>query len=368
MNISFPLIQLLFTLTSILFSISFSSTYFEGGLNWINIGLGFLGGVFLAGLLIGSGFILKKLDLRSFCTVLLGLFLGYLMAEAILFTISGILHVDVYTPQYMPLRFFSFLIFSYFGIFAAVRTIFEIISSFPFLPEKQPENKKKDILVDISILNDPRIIDLASTGLLDHQLIIPRFALKDLYTQTESSDEFTQSKARRSLEVIKQLETLSTLDLRYADNDFTEITDTPSKLIHLARHLDTHIITSDIHRIQQPIVDGIRFINIHMLSNALKPITQAGATISIKIQRYGKEARQGVGYLDDGTMVVVNGGAEFIGKTIKAHVLSVKHTSSGRMIFCNAAEDNCILDNCDLNDEESMHSMDLDDNKSYVHF
>jgi uncharacterized protein YacL len=85
-------------------------------------------------------------------------------------------------------------------------------------------------------------------------------------------------------------------------------------------------------------LEGIKIINIHMLSNALKPLTQSGEFLSIKIQRYGKEPRQGVGYLEDGTMVVVNGGAEYIGETIKCQVLSVKHTSSGRMIFCNAPD------------------------------
>ncbi len=90
-----------------------------------------------------------------------------------------------------------------------------------------------------------------------------------------------------------------------------------AKLIRLARFTDTHIITSDINRIKQSSIEGVRIINIHMLSNALKPITQTGESISIKIQRYGKEARQGWGYLEDGTMVVVNGGAEFIERRLK---------------------------------------------------
>jgi len=158
----------------------------------------------------------------------------------------------------------------------------------------------------------------------------------------------TKAKARRSLDLIKKLEGLPSLDLRYVDTDFPEIKEPMTKLIRLARFMDTHIITSDINRIQQASIEGVRIINIHMLSNALKPITQAGESITIKIQRYGKEARQGVGYLEDGTMVVVNGGAEFIGETVKAYVLSVKHTSSGRMIFCNAAEEGCLMSEHDF--------------------
>jgi uncharacterized protein YacL len=103
--------------------------------------------------------------------------------------------------------------------------------------------------------------------------------------------------------------------------------------------IDADLLTADISRIEQASIEGVRIINIHTLSNALKPLTHSGETLTIKVQRYGKEPRQGVGYLEDGTMVVINGGADFIGETIKTHVLSVKHTSSGRMIFCNALED-----------------------------
>ncbi len=121
-----------------------------------------------------------------------------------------------------------------------------------------------------------------------------------------------------------ELESLPALDLRYVDTDFPDVKDPMTKLIRLARFLDANIITSDMNRIQQSFHEGVSIINIHMLSNALKPITQTGEHINIKIQRYGKEPRQGVGYLEDGTMVVVNGGAEYIGETIKAQVLSVE--------------------------------------------
>lgn len=130
-----------------------------------------------------------------------------------------------------------------------------------------------------------------------------------------------------------------------------------AKLIRLARLQDANIMTADINRVQQAMIDGIRIINLHLLANALKPITQTGEFLHIKIQRYGKEPRQGVGYLEDGTMVVVNGGAEFIGETIKTQVLSVKHTSSGRMIFCNAMDESLGLEEPPLTpqDAESSH-------------
>lgn len=343
MKSSISFIQTIFTIITILFSISFSISYFEGGLNLINFSLGLLGGAIFAALLIGFGSTLKKFNLREFNIAILGLFFGFLLGKSILFLLNGIL-VEGLSPNHkMPIHFITYLITSYLGMLLTLRASEEIHFCIPFVEFKQNNRKKKDILVDLSITTDSRIIDLATTGLLDQHLIIPRFALKELYIQAESMDEQTKLRAKRSLEVLKKLECLTTLDLRYTEMDFPEIKDPMSKLIHLARFLDTHIITSDINRIQQSSIEGIRIINIHMLSNALKPITQAGESISIKIQRYGKEARQGVGYLEDGTMVVVNGGAEFIGETIKAHVLSVKHTSSGRMIFCNASDETGLL-------------------------
>lgn len=356
MSISLSLIQVLFSIICILFSINFSTHYFAGGFHWINVAVGLLGGCILSGILFGVDLFFKRFNLRSFNTAILGLFFGYLMAQGILLSLAGILGWDMSHPDFMPIRFFVFLACVYLGLTMTIQAAEEIRVSIPFVEFKQMSHKKKDILVDISILSDARIVDLASTGLLDHHLILPRFAIRELYTQAETGDEMIKAKARRSLEMIKKLESLPSLDLRYVDTDFPEIKDPMAKLIRLARFMDTHIMTSDINRIQQSSIEGVRIINIHMLSNALKPITQAGESISIKIQRYGKEARQGVGYLEDGTMVVVNGGAEFIGETIKAYVLSVKHTSSGRMIFCNAAEEGSLM----MMDDFPTESQDLE--------
>lgn len=356
MSMSLSFIRLLFLIICVLFSISLTTQTFEGGFNLINMSVGLLSGLVITGLLIGADLVFKRFNLKLFNTAIIGLFIGYLMGTAILFIWDGIMGSSSLFTDMTPVRFFVYLTCAYLGMVFTARAAEEIYMSIPFVQFKQMSHKKKDILIDISILTDPRIIDLAASGLLDHHLILPRFALKELYVLAESLDETVKAKARRSLEVVKKLESISTLDLRYCETDFSEIKDPMTKLVRLARFLDTNIITSDINRIQQSTIEGVRIINIHMLSNALKPITQTGEFINIKIQRYGKEARQGVGYLDDGTMVVVNGGAEFIGDTIRSQVLSVKHTSSGRMIFCNACEEGSLMIAQDF--AESMAGMD----------
>lgn len=338
MNSSIPLVRIILVLICLLFSTSFATQQLSGGLTPLNIAIGILSGAALAGLMIIGDNYFKRFSLKAFNICTLGLFFGYLMSTALILVLGAVLGDALSSESYIPLRYGIYLVTTYLGLVMTLRGVDELHLSIPFVQFKQANHKKKDILVDVSILSDPRIIDLAASGLLNHQLIIPRFALNELYSLSEESDEGIKSKARRALEVAKKLESIPMLDLRYVDTDFPELKDPMAKLIRLARFLDTNIITSDINRIQSSSVEGVRIINIHMLSNALKPITQTGELINIKIQRFGKEPRQGVGYLDDGTMVVINGGAEFIGETIRAQVLSVKHTSSGRMIFCNTVD------------------------------
>lgn len=360
MHTSLSFIRTFFLLLSILFFTTYTTTHLAGGLSLFNSLVGVLTGLAIGISLIGIEFIFKSLNLKIFNVTVLGLFCGYLMGEAIWLVFNTLIdftHTKLTLEAIQLFKISIFLFSCYLGMTIALKASEELYVSIPFIKLKPISHKKKDLLIDTSILMDSRIIDLASTGLLDHNLVLPRFVLKELYALSESFDEQEKHKGKRCLEVYKKLENLPALDLRYTDNDFPEVKDSMAKLIKLARLTDANIITADQNRVQQSIVEGIRIINIHSLSNALKPITNSGEYINIKIQRYGKEARQGVGYLDDGTMVVINGGAEFIGDTIKAQVLSVKHTSSGRMIFCNATDETL------LSDQESAQAVaDLENN------
>lgn len=303
---------------------------------------GILGGALFAGLLIGLDALFKQFQLRGLIIAALGLFLGYLLSQGLLLTFGLLLDSVQISMNPLLLSFLKtcLILFSaYFGMALTARASEEYSLSLPFINLKGTSSKRRDVLLDASILSDPRVIDLMNSGLLDQQLLLPKFALKELQSLVESPDEAIKAKARKSLDALKRLEAFKDINLRIVENDFPEIKDPHSKLTSLARQLEANILTAEINKIQQSELDGLKVININFLSHALKPITTAGEQILIKIQRFGKEPRQGIGYLDDGTMVVVNGGAEFIGETIKAIVLSVKNTTSGRMIFCNALED-----------------------------
>ncbi len=305
-------------------------------------------GILFGGGLIILEFFFKRFNIRSFNTTCLGIFFGYLMGLALnlifrtVLQISETIHLAPLTREMVEISLFLFAI--YLGIVLTQRSADELYVSIPFVKFTPTTHQKKDFLVDSSLLADPRLIDLAASGILDRHLVLPRFVIKELYSVAEVGEENSKYKAKRALEVLKKLETLPELHIRYNDTDFPEIKDPIAKIIRLARLLGTNIITADLGRIQASKAEDVKIIDIHTLSNALKPLMQTGEQLSVKIQRYGKEPRQGIGYLEDGTMVVVNGGGQFIGEIVTAQVLSVKHTSSGRMIFCNALDESLSLE------------------------
>lgn len=316
------------------------TNYSAGGFSSTNVMFGIV-----LGLAAGFGcmfldILMKKWNLRAFNIAILGVFLGYVMANMLWMLVDAALNlgqIHAATETLTLCKTVLFLVSSYFALVFTARAANELHLSIPFFRFNAITSKKRDLLVDWTVLLDARIVEIASSGLLDSQLVVPHLVLKELHLMIESADEGIQMKGRRCLEVLKKLETIPSLEMRYTNDDFADLRELPVKLMQLAHQLEANILTSEAARFQTFVTGYVRIINIQMLSTALKPIT--GESLSVKIQRYGKEARQGVGYLDDGTMVVVNGGAEFIGEMVKAHVLSVKHTASGRMIFCNVMDE-----------------------------
>ncbi|PJD98257.1 MAG: hypothetical protein CK425_00835 [Parachlamydia sp.] len=344
MSISLVVIRMFFVALCILISLTYTFTQPLSDELITNACIGCLGGLTLGLGCIGLENALKRLNLEDFTLALLGLILGNFMGEAIWTILEPTLSNSLALSIPLSLaKATIFLVSIYFSLIALFHTAVKFSFSSLFRSKENAAVYSSDILMDPSVLMDPRVIDLAASGILDNQLVIPRFLLKDLYYLADHTDEQNKAKGRAALDIVKKLEATPNLNLRFIDTDFSDIEDVRTKLNRLATNLSAKILTAEMNRLQQT-PDDIPIINMNFLSNALKPITQTGECLTIKIQRYGKEPRQGVGYLKDGTMVVVNGGAEFIGEEIKAYVLSVKHTASGRMIFCNAADDHVIPD------------------------
>lgn len=342
MHISLIFLRTFFVVLSVFFMTTFMVTTRSGpplGNILTGAGIGLLFGLAL----ISMDLLFKRFNLRSFNIAIVGVFIGYLMGQALLLVFNTVVESTyikiVLEPQTLDLIKISLLLFGiYLGSVMTLRSADEVHLSIPFIKFALSNQKKKDLILDTSVLADSRILDMAGTGLLDQQLVIPRFLVKELHLQSEVGEEGIKQKAKRSLETVKKLESIPGLELRYSETDFPDVKEPFNKLLKLARFLDANLVTADPSRIQVGNIEGIKIINIHTLSNALKPLMQAGEPIRIKIQRFGKEPNQGVGYLEDGTMVVVNGGGDYINEMIDANVLSVKHTTSGRMIFCNAPD------------------------------
>ncbi len=342
MKLSLAFIRNFFLLLSVLVAVGYATNALDGGLTVNNLLIGVSTGLGFGLLVIAAGRYFERFNLRAFNVAAIGLGCGYLMGQAILVALDAVFQMGTLAVEPQVLGFFRILVFLfsvYLAMVLTARASEELTISIPFVKFTPTARKKKDILVDASVLADTRLLDLLGSGLVDNQVVLPRYILVELQAQVETGDDNTRSRARRSLDIVKKMEGLPGLGLRFTDTDIPEVKEPMLKLVRLARLLDTNILTADINRIQQSEIEGVKVVNIHTLANALKPVAQAGEFIDIKVQRYGKEQRQGVGYLDDGTMVVINGGAEYIGDTIKARVLSVKHTSSGRMIFCNTMDE-----------------------------
>lgn len=330
---SFSFSRLFFVAVSTAFLAAYLPPLLSGGINAQNLAYGAILGAAFGIIVLSVEKLLRACHLKSFFVAAIGLFFGCMLGNGI-FSLIAPMPVE---KEILGLVHGVILLFcGYSGFVIANRSSDEIAFSIPYVRLKASGEKRKDLLIDLSVLADSRILDLASSGLVDGQLLLPRFIVKELQTLGDDL------KAKKSLETIKKLETIPSLGMKPIDTDFPEIKELSSKLIKLARSLDANLLTADISRVQQAEIQGVRIINIHLLSNALKPITQSGEQLDIKVQRFGKEARQGVGYLEDGTMVVVNGGADFIGQTIRCNVLSVKHTGSGRLIFCNAPDEETL--------------------------
>ena len=188
-------------------------------------------------------------------------------------------------------------------------------------------------LLDTSVIIDGRVADICETHFLDGVLLVPQFVLRELQLVADSADPLKRQRGRRGLEVLQRIQKMPHLDVQIADEDYPHIAEVDMKLIELAKHANAKIITNDFNLNKVASVQGIDVLNVNQLANALKPVVLPGEAMRVFILREGKEYNQGVAYLDDGTMVVVDGARRLINKTIDILVTSVHQTTAGKMIF-----------------------------------
>lgn len=199
--------------------------------------------------------------------------------------------------------------------------------------EKEGKYQPLPKVLDTSVIIDGRIADICETNFLEGPIIIPEFVLGELQHIADSSDALKRNRGRRGLDVLNRIQKELPIEVQIYDGDFEDIPEVDSKLIKLAKVLEGVLVTNDYNLNKVSDFHGVTVLNINDLANAVKPVVLPGEELSVQVIRDGKEKRQGIAYLDDGTMIVVEDGQDYIGKTIDVIITSVLQTSAGRMIF-----------------------------------
>jgi uncharacterized protein YacL len=232
------------------------------------------------------------------------------------------------------------LALSYLCISFLIQTRDDFRFIIPFVEFSKEVKGVKPYLLDTSVVIDGRIADLVETNIFDNQLVMPRFVLSELQAIADSSDKLRRSRGRRGLDILNRLRTNAAVDFRIHDREMPDMAGQPvdMKLVLLAKHLQGKVVTGDYNLNKMAKIHGVSVINLNDISNSLKPVFLPGESLDVRIVKPGEELGQGVGYLDDGTMIVVEGGREHLGKTVRISVTSVLQTSAGRMIFGRVSE------------------------------
>ncbi|MCF7669138.1 MAG: twitching motility protein PilT [Verrucomicrobia bacterium] len=299
----------------------------DSKLQGIGIGFG------MGGLLIAIDEMLKGFSLRAFSAATFGLLLGTVVAWMI--DTSQLFNYTAEDTRWI-IRLALFLAFGYIGMILALRSNKEdfslIIPFVRFSPKNHPD---RFLILDTSAIIDGRIVDLIEANFIEGLLVIPRFVLRELHAIADSSDITRQSRGRHGLERLAQLQQNLKTEVKIHEGDIPSETKTDAKLLQLAKMLDAKLFTTDYNLGKLAELQSIPAVNVNELSKALRPVILPGDTLSVRLVREGKDRGQGVGYLNDGTMIVVNLAEHLIGRQVTAQVTNLVQTGAGIIVFCD---------------------------------
>jgi len=301
-------------------------------------------GVTYQGILWGAGVGIIALILEYVLTMvgfgtvlggLLGLSIGLLFAKLIYLPLKTIF--TSMDGTYIAVMFNT--VFGYSGLLLGLRagkdfTLANVVKAFKSRVE---EGHAK--VIDTSVIIDGRIVDVCEAGFIEGTFIIPQFILQELQHIADSTDSLRRARGRRGLDILHKIQKMTNITVKIVDEDFPKIKEVDAKLVALARLLGAKIITNDFNLNKVAELQGVTVLNLNELANALKPVVLPGERMNIFIAKEGKESSQGVGYLDDGTMVVVDNARKKINQQMDVVVTSVLQTTAGRMIFAKLKED-----------------------------
>jgi len=279
--------------------------------------------------------LLGRLAAETLFASLIGLVIGLLTAALLAFPLSLLP-----APFGKVLPFIGVLLFGYFGVAVFSTRQADITNILGGLTSRREEGSStggtptnRTILLDTSVIIDGRVADIAKTGFLPGTLLIPRFVLNELQYIADSPDSLRRQRGRRGMEVLAELQKASAVVVRISDVDVEGVREVDDKLVILARQMKCPILTNDFNLNRIAELQGVLILNINELANAVKSVLLPGELMSINVIQEGKEVNQGVGYMEDGTMVVIENGNKYLNKEITVTVTKVLQTAAGRMIF-----------------------------------
>lgn len=306
--------------------------------------IGLISGVLIAvAALIFEGRV-KKTPLRIVAGGAIGLITGLVAANLLAYPLTHYFAKDSYLELAAYLLANS--IIGYLGLtigmkkgdeFDASRFLVRIFKDSHAQPPSAPAvvsaHSKPSIIIDTSVIIDGRIADICDTGFIDGVIIVPQFVLQELQYIADSPDSVKRLRGKRGLDMLAQLQKNTKINVQITDHDYPAIKEVDAKLVALGRELGAKVLTNDANLVKIAELQGVAVLNINKLATALKPVAMPGEVMNIIVLKEGKEQGQGVGYLDDGTMVVIDNAREFLGKAVAVSITSVLQTAGGRMIF-----------------------------------
>ncbi|TYP48153.1 PIN/TRAM domain-containing protein [Thermosediminibacter litoriperuensis] len=276
---------------------------------------------------------LQKTPMRDILYGFLGLLMGLVVANLFSRALLSIPWIGAFLPVVAN------VVLGYLGASVAIKKREELSALIP-IPTVQKKqhaavaaNRLKPKILDTSVIIDGRIADVCQTGFLEGPIVVPGFVLEELRHIADSSDVLKRNRGRRGLDILNRMQKEMNIEVQIYEGDFDDISEVDSKLVKLAQMLDGKIITNDFNLNKVAELHKVPVLNINELANAVKPVVLPGEEMVVQVIKDGKESGQGVAYLDDGTMIVVDGGKKHIGETIGVMVTSVLQTAAGRMIF-----------------------------------
>lgn len=297
--------------------------------------IGALAGFIFALLALSIEKIIKKAPLKVIFGGTFGLFLGLVIAQLLGYAFSGLQNSTIRISISVILS----CVFGYIGLVLGGKKVEEF--KWPgwgfFAKGSQKKNGGK--ILDTSVIIDGRVADICETDFLEGPLIIPQFILQELQHIADSADSLKRARGRRGLDILNRMQKGDTVEVKVVDDDYPDIKEVDAKLIALAREMNAKVVTNDFNLNKVAQLQGVLVLNINQLANALKPMVLPGEVLHLQIMREGKEQGQGVAYLDDGTMVVVENASRHLGQKVEASVTSILQTTAGRMIFTTLKEE-----------------------------